>query len=139
MENEYGNVETDSIVDLEVHVRDLVDPTDPIAELHAAALDKEVDPILAGSVEAMAVGPWADVDVHQAAAPDVGYIAEGFEPRWNTTVIQPSVAFEAMAHHHGAEQSVSYPVWVTYFGPHPSASRTMFGRAQSCPRSVFAV
>ena len=38
-------------------VRELVDPTYPIAELHAAALDKRVDPILAGSAVAMAVGP----------------------------------------------------------------------------------
>ena len=59
MENEYGNVETDSVVDLEVHIRKFVDPTDPVAELCAAALDKKVDPIFAGSAEAMAVGPWA--------------------------------------------------------------------------------
>jgi len=80
MENELGNVETDSVADLEVHVRELVDPTDPIAELCAHVLDKEVDPILAGSAEAMAVGNRADVNAHQASTPDVGHIAEGFEP-----------------------------------------------------------
>jgi len=48
-----------------------VDPTDPIAELRTHALDKEMDPLLAGSSEVMAVGPRADVDERQAAAPDV--------------------------------------------------------------------
>jgi len=104
MENEFGNVETDSVADLEVSVCDLVDPMDPIAELCAHALDKEVDPILAGSAEAMAVGPRADVDVHPAIAPDVGHIAEGFEPLGDPIVIQPSVAFEAVANHRGTEQ-----------------------------------
>jgi len=33
MENEYSNVETDRVIDLEVNVRDFVDPTDLIAEL----------------------------------------------------------------------------------------------------------
>jgi len=68
MENEQGNVETDSVVDLEVHVRELVDPTYPIAELRMATLDKEVDPILVESAEVMAVGPRADVDAREATA-----------------------------------------------------------------------
>jgi len=89
MENEQGNVETDSVVTLEIQVCELVHLTDPITELRVATMDKEVDPILAGSVEAMAVGPWANMDTRQAAAPDVGHIAEGFEPRGDTTVIQP--------------------------------------------------
>jgi len=103
-----------------------VDPTDPIAELHVHALDKEVDPILAGSAEAMAVGPRTDVDARQADAPDVGHIIEGFEPLGDPTVIQPSVAFEAVANLYGAEQSAMNPIGAVYFGPHPSASGAMF-------------
>jgi len=37
----------DSVVDLELEV--IEDPTDPIAQLHVAAVNKEVDPILAGA------------------------------------------------------------------------------------------
>ena len=73
MENVEGNVEINSVVDLELEVSE--DPTDTIAELRSAPLDKEVDPILAG-----AVGPQTDADVHQAAAPEVGQVAGGFEP-----------------------------------------------------------
>ena len=113
MENTQGNVETDSVVDIEVQVRELVDPTDPIAELCAAALGKEMDPILAGSAEAMAVEPRTDADARQAAAPEAGHLAEGFEPSRGATVVQPSVAFEAVAHRHGTEQSASYPIGVT--------------------------
>ena len=48
MDNFEGNVEIDSVVDLEVVVRE--DPMDPIAELpHAGMLDNGVDPIMAGS------------------------------------------------------------------------------------------
>ena len=48
MDNFEGNVEINSVVDLEVVVRE--DPTDPIAELpQAGTLDNGVDPILAGS------------------------------------------------------------------------------------------
>ena len=51
-----SNVEIDSVVDLKLEVHE--DPTDPIAELPCAGtLDNGVDPILAGSAEAMAVGP----------------------------------------------------------------------------------
>jgi len=89
-----------------------------IAELSAHALDKEGNPILAGSTEAVTAGPQTDADA--------GYIAEDFEPFGDPAVIQPGVALEAVASHHGAEQSAMDPVGVTYFGPHPSASRAMF-------------
>jgi len=53
MENFEGNVEIDSVVDLELEVYE-----DPIAELSCTGtLDNGVDPILAGSDKAMAVGP----------------------------------------------------------------------------------
>jgi len=64
--------------------------------------------------------------VRPATAPDVGHIAEGFEPRGDPTVIQPSMAVEAEANRHGAEQSVMNLIGVTYFGPHPSAFGAMF-------------
>jgi len=135
MENELGNVETGSVADLEVSVRDLVDPMDPIAELHAHVLDKEGDPILAGSAEAVIVGSRTDVEARQAAASGAGYNAEGFEPFGDPTVIQPSVALEAVASRHGAEQSVMDPVGVMYFGLHPSASGAMFMDQSSERRS----
>jgi len=113
MESAQDNVETDSVVDLEVQVHKLVDPTDPIAELHAAALDKRVDPILAGSTEAMAVRPQTDVATCQAAAPEAGHLAEGFEPSRGATVVQPGAASEAIACRDGVEQSASYPIGYT--------------------------
>ena len=100
MENERGNVETDNVADLVLNVHDLVDPMDHIADLRVQALDKKAEPILAGSAEAMTVGPQTDVDARQAAAPDAGYIAEGFEPYGDPTVTQPSMALEAMASYH---------------------------------------
>jgi len=57
MENAESNVEIDSIADLVVEVSEFVDPTNPIAELHTAELNKGVDPILVGAAEAMAVDP----------------------------------------------------------------------------------
>jgi len=126
MENELGNVETDSVTDLIVNVRDLVEPTDQIAELCTQALDKEVEPILAGSAEAVTVGPRTDADARQATAPDAGYIAEGFEPYGDSTVIQPSVALEAVASCHGTEQSAMDPIGVMHFGLHSLASTAMF-------------
>jgi len=121
-----GNVETDSVADLVLNVRDLVDPTDHIADSRAHALDNEGDTISAGSADVVTVGPRTDADTHQAAAPNAGYIAEGFEPFGDPTVIQPSVALEAMANHHGAEQSAMDPIGVTHFGPHSLASGAMF-------------
>jgi len=122
MENELGNVETDSVADLVLHVRDIVDPTDHIADLRARVLDNEWDLILAGSTDAVTVGPRTDADAHQATAPDTDYIAEGFEPLGDPTFIQPSVALEDMANSHGAEQSAMDPIGVTHFGPHLLAS-----------------
>jgi len=126
MENELDNVETDSVANPVLNVRELVDPTDHITELHEQALDKEVEPILAGSAEAVTVGPWTDADARQAAAPDAGYITEGFEPYGDPTVIQPSVALEAVASRHVTEQPAMDPIGVTHFGLHPLASGAMF-------------
>jgi len=78
MENMESNVAINSVVDLKLEV--IEDPTDSITELHMVAQDKEVDLILAGAAEAMAVGPRTDVDARQAAAPEVGHFAGGFEP-----------------------------------------------------------
>ena len=67
MENFEGNVEVDSVVDLELEVCE--DPTDPVTELlRAEMLDNGVDPILARRTEAMAVGPRTDADACQADA-----------------------------------------------------------------------
>jgi len=81
---------------------------------------------LAGSAEAVTVGPRTDADARQAAAPVVGHFAEGFEPRRETTVVQPSVAGEAVACRAGVDQSASYPIGYMYFGPQASASGAMF-------------
>jgi len=126
MENEMGNVETDSVADLVLNVPELVDPTDHIADLCTHALDNAGDLILAGSADAVTVGPQTEADARQAIAPDTGYITEGFEPFGDPTVIQPSVALEALANRHGAEQSAMDPVGVTHFGPHSLASGAMF-------------
>jgi len=126
MENEMGNVETDSVADLLLNVRELVDPTGHIADSRAHALDDEGGPILAGSADAVTVGPWTNVDAHQAAAPDASYITEGFEPFGDPAVIQSSVALEAVANRHGAKQSAMDPIGVTHFGPHSLASGAMF-------------
>ena len=125
MENVEGNVEIDSVVDLEVEVSEFVDPTDPIAELRVAVLNKEVDPILAGATEAMAVGPRTDADVRQAVIPEIGQVAESFEPRRDATAVQPSVAVGAIACRGGTEQSATYPIGYPYFGPQAPASGAM--------------
>jgi len=121
-----GNVETDSVADLVLNVCDIVDPTDHITDSCARALDNEGGLILAGSVDAVTVGPRTDADARQAVTPDTGYIAEGFQPFGDPTVIQPSVALEAMANCHGAEQSALDLSGVTHFGPHSLASGAMF-------------
>jgi len=123
MESMESNVEIDSVVDLELEVSE--DLMDPIAELRVAALNKEVDPILAGAAEAMAVGPRTDADACQAAAPEVGQVAGGFEPWRDATAVQPSVAVGAIACFDGMEQSALYPIGYSYFGPQASASRAV--------------
>ena len=123
MEKVEGNVEIDSIVDLELEVRE--DPVDSVAELRAGTLEKGVDPILAGAVEAMAVGPRTDADVCQADAPVVGYAVECFVLSRGPTVVQPSLASGAMAYRDGMEQSASYPIGYMYFGPQATVSGAM--------------
>ena len=124
MENVESNIEINSVIDLELEVSE--DPMNSISELHAVALDKEVDPILAGTAEAMAVGPRTDADARQTAAPEVGHFAGGFEPRREATAVQRSVAIGAIACHDGEEQSAMYPIGYLYFGPQASASGAMF-------------
>jgi len=85
MENAEGNVEIESIVDLEVEVSKFMDPTDRIVELHVAELNKEVDPILAEAAEVMAVGPWTDGDECSVGVAEYG-----------ATAIQPSAAIGAI-------------------------------------------
>jgi len=123
MENVESNVEINSVVDLELEVSE--DLTDSITELRTAALDKEVDPILAGAVEAMAVGPRTDVDARQASAPEVGHFAGGFEPGRDATAVQPSMAVGAIACRDGVEQSAMYPIGYSYCGPQGSVSGAM--------------
>jgi len=119
MENEFGDVETDSTVD------NVMDPSDH-ADFCADAQDKAQEPIMAGSFDAVAAGLWTDADACQAIAPDAGYLAEGFEPFRDPATIQPSVALEAMASRHGTEQSAMDLSRVTHFGLHPLASGAMF-------------
>jgi len=108
MENQFEYVETDSNVDFELDV----EPRDPNAEFHVHARDKEAGQMLAGSAEAVTVGPRTDADTRQATAPNVGHIATGFEPRGDPAAIPPNVALEARADHHGAEYSALNPVGV---------------------------
>jgi len=96
MENAEGNVEIESIVDLEVEVSKFMDPTDRIVELHVAELNKEVDPILAEAAEVMAVGPWTDGDECSVGVAEYGQVAEGFKPVRGATAIQPSAAIGAI-------------------------------------------
>ena len=78
MENFERNVEVNSVVDLELDVRE--DPMDPDAELPCVGtLDNGVDPIWEGSTEAMAVGLWTDTDACQVDAPMGGHAVERFE------------------------------------------------------------
>ena len=123
MENTESNVEIDSVVDLELEVCE--DPTDPITELRAGTLDKEVDPIFAGAAEVMAVGPETDADTCQADAPMGGHAIECFESSRGPTVVQPSQASGAMAYHDGMEQPASYPIGYMYFGPQAMVSGAM--------------
>jgi len=103
-----------------------VEPTDSDIEFRAHAREENAGQILVGSADVVTVGPRTDADVHQAADPNVGHIAAGFEPRGDPAVTPLSVAFEARADRHAAEHSTPYPVEVVYYGPHPSASGAMF-------------
>jgi len=86
MDNYDSNVEIDSVVDLEVEVRE--DLTDPIAELpRVGTLDNGVKPISAGSAEAVAVGPRTDTDACQANAPTGGHAVKHFKSSRGPTVI----------------------------------------------------
>jgi len=129
MENADSNIEIDSVADLVVEVSEFVDPTDPIAEQHAAELNKGVDPILAGAAEAMAVGPRTDADEHQVVVSEYGQVAEGFEPVRGATVVQPSVAVGAIdgrGARGGAQQAATYPIRYPYFGPQvPTSGATL--------------
>jgi len=73
MENEFGDVETDSTVD---HVVDPPDHTD----FRAHAQDKVQEPILVGGFDMVTAGLRTDMNACQATAPDAGYLTEGFEP-----------------------------------------------------------
>ena len=96
-----------------------------------AALNKEVDPILVGAGEAMAVGPWTDAGAHQEVIPEVGQVTEGFKPKRDATAVQPRVAIGAIASHGGTEQSATYPVRYPYFGPQVPAFGAMLVDSRS--------
>ena len=124
MENFEGNVEVNSVVDLELDVRE--EPTDPVAELpRAGTLDNGVDPILEGSTEAMVVGLRTDADACHADAPVGGHAVKRFEPSRGPTAVQPSQASVAVACHAGVEQPVSYPIGHPYFGRQVTVSGAM--------------
>jgi len=121
MEHFY-DVETGSTVE------NVVDPSDH-ADFRAHVQDNVQEPILAGSLNAVTVGPvglQTDADARQAAAPDAGHLAAGFELFRDPAAGQHSVALEAMASRHGTEQSVVDPGGVTHYGPHSLASGAMF-------------
>jgi len=109
MENELGNVETDSVADLVLHVRGVVDPqwTTPLTMSGIRSWR-----------EALTRCQW-DPGLTQACVRPLPLIqAEGFMPFADPTVIQPSVALdlEAMANCYGAEQSAMDPSGVMHFG-----------------------
>jgi len=106
MENFKGNVEVNSVVDLELEVRE--DPTDPVTELpHAGTLDNGVDPIWAGLR--------TDADACQADAPISGHAVKCLS---RTGDSQPS--------------SLVRPVWLWHAIPAWSSQR----RIQSDTRTL---
>ena len=98
MDNFEHNVEVNSVADLELDVRE--DTTDPDADFPCVGtLDNGVDPIWAGSAEAMAVGLRTDADVCQADAPTGGHTVESFESNGGPTrptAVQPGQASVAV-------------------------------------------
>jgi len=124
MDNFDPNVEVNSVADLELDARE--DPTNSDADLpHAGNLDNGVDPIWAGSDEAMAVGLWTDADAHQADAPTGGHAVDRFESSGGPTDVQPDQASVAAMYRDGVEPTVSYPVGYLHFGLQATVSRAM--------------
>ena len=106
---------------------------DPVTALHAAGLNNEVDPVLAGAVEAMAVGPQTDASERQVFVPENGQVATGFEPVGGATV-QPSMVVGAIASCESAEHAVMYPIGSPYFGLPAPASGAVPVDGRSVPR-----
>jgi len=77
-------IETDSMVDFELVASEagcLVEPLDSDIEFRTHAQEEDVGQLLAGSADAVAVGPRTDADAYHAADPNVGHVAAGFTPR----------------------------------------------------------
>jgi len=79
MDRRFEDIETDSTVD---NTLDQMDTSDPEIHFRAQARGIDACQLLAGNVGPMAVGPWTDADVRQAAAPNTfGHVGTHFSPR----------------------------------------------------------
>jgi len=75
MDSTIERVETDSTVDFElvaIEAGRLVEPTDSDIEFRTHAREENAGQILAGSTDAVTVGPRTDANPYQAADPNVG-------------------------------------------------------------------
>jgi len=107
-----------------------VEPSYPEVEFRAHAWEEDAGQLLAGSADAVAVGPRTDADAYQAADPNVGHSVAGFVPRGEPVVTPPSVAFEARADHCAIVHSTPYPNKVAYSALHLSQSSGQFHSPQ---------
>jgi len=80
---------------------------------------------LAGSAEAMAVGPQTESDACQADAPTGGHAVERFELSRGPTVVQLSQASVAVTYRDGVKQPASHPVRYPYFSLQATVSGAM--------------
>jgi len=125
MDNFDNNVESNSVVDLELEVRE--DVADPTADLPCAGmLNNGVDPIWAGDAEVMAVGPRTGADACQAEAQTCGHTVRGSLSSAGPAEVRPSQASVVLARCAGVEQTASHPVGYPHFGLQTTASGAVF-------------
>jgi len=125
MDRRLEDVETDSTVDYTLPLADTSDPDVQFRALAHSERDDQRHPhhVMAGDDQPLATGLRTDVDARPAPDPlSIGHLVGRSSPLRDFAVTPPSAAAEASTAWRGTAYSTPYPVEVTHYGPHPTAS-----------------